>query len=204
MLKEERNSKIIELAKEGKDLKAIGKEFSISRERVRQILEDQHISSSQLKQERVKTAVEAKISTDGIEKLTGDKVVNRYLKKVEGVTATQKAKDIQKEKCLLLFNEGKKPTDIAKELGVHRSTVYGLLASVNIELSVKDRSTRNEEIRKLHLSGALQTDIAKQFSLTTTQVANIIKDRKKPYDPQRYKNYKVRLNQLNNTRNGTN
>lgn len=203
MLKADRNSEIVRLAKEeGKELKEIGIQFSISRERVRQILEDHNISSSQLKSERVQSTVTARIDAEGLTKLTSDKSVNRFLKKTKGVTVTELVKKEQLAKCLKLHEQKYKPSQIAKELGVHRSTVYSLLSTGGIVISVKNRKERNEEIKQLWKDKVPQTKIAEKYSITTTQVANIIADRKKPYDPNRYKSYKGRLKQLNNTKNG--
>lgn len=203
MLKTERNSEIIRLAKEGKELKEIGSLYSISRERVRQILEESDVSASKLKLERLKEVVEERIKNEGITNLTADKTVNRYFKKVEGVTAAEKAKEEQMRKCLLLHAQKVKPSAIAKELNVHRSTVYSLLAEMNITISAHGaRQGRNAIIKQLAKEGVPQAEIARKMSLTTTQVSNIINDRKKPYDPERYRKYKSRLNQLNNTKNG--
>jgi len=205
MSKTERNSEIIRLAKEGKELKEIGSLYSISRERVRQILEEGDVSASKLKLERLKEVVEERIKNEGIANLTSDKNVNRYFKKVKGLTAAEMAKKDQVSKCLLLHSQKKKPSEIAKELNIHRSTVYSLLASMGITISSNGtRQSRNAIIKQLAKEGVSQAEIASKLSLTTTQVSNIINDRKKPYDPERYRKYKSRLNQLNNTKNGNN
>lgn len=203
MSKTERNSEIIRLAKEGKELKEIGNLYSISRERVRQILEENDILVSELKLERLKEVIEERIKSEGIAKLTSDKKVNRYFKKVKGLTAAEIAKKEQVAKCLQLHSQKKKPSEIAKELNIHRATVYSLLSSMGITISSNGiRQSRNETIKQLAKEGVSQAQIASELGLTTTQVSNIINDRKKPYDPERYKKYKSRLNQLNNTKNG--
>lgn len=180
MQNEQRKTIIREKIEQGATLKEIGAEFNLSKERIRQIAKDSGIVIRELKQTKKQKLEEEKLKAANLQALEEQK---RLLKVLD------------------LHQEGKKPFEIAKELNVHRKTAYGLIKRLGIRLSAENKVERNTKIKEMfQVENKTQVEIAKHFGLTITQVANIIHARKKPYDKNKYLNYKKRLKELNNTK----